>query len=251
MQDFRISWGDDTLHPYSIGVDRGMLYIPGTAGVPWNGLQSVVESPPESILSQTFIDGQKITIHNRAIDYKGTLKAFMYPPEFEPYSGYNPSLLKPFGLSYRTWTGPDAYQIHLLYNIVATPDDVVFSTLGEEIDPTIFSWSLSTRPVKIAGRQPSAHLILDSSTVHPWTFAIMEDQLYGGEGVIPHLPMPEEVEQIFEENAILRVFDNGDGTVTITGPEEAITLLPLNQVTVSWPSVIKQPSGFEYQVSSL
>lgn len=250
MQNFRISWNEDVIRHFHTGVDRGMLYIPDVAGIPWNGLQEVVESSPDSVMTQLYQDGQKVLVRRRDLNYESRVKAFMYPPEFEPYTGYSPSFLKPFSFSYRVMTTEKTYRIHLVYNVVAIPDDVVFSSISDEIDPVDLSWRFTTRPVKLSGRLPSSHIILDSETVHSWTMEAIEDQLYGGEGIIPRLPTPEELEEIFEENAILKVVDNGDGTVTITGPEEAIQDLANNQVQITWPSVI-QLSTYEYQISSL
>ena len=235
----RIIWGEAVPSPYTVGLDRGVFYPSGGAGIPWNGLQEVSESSPDSLLTELFQDGQKLFVRRRDLNYEAKLKAYTYPREFEPYAGYYKSFKRPFGFSYRVMTGPETYQIHLVYNVVAIPDDVVFSTLGDEIDPTLFSWTLATRPVKIAGKAPSAHLILDSATVHPWTMTAIEDQLYGGEGIIPNLPTPDEVVQIFEDNAILKVFDNGDGTATITGPDDAVFSAGPNKVTVDWVSVVK------------
>lgn len=251
MQNFRISWNEDVIRHFHTGVDRGMLYIPDVAGIPWNGLQEVVESSPDSVMTQLFQDGQRLIVRRRDLNFECSVKAYTYPNEFEPYSGYNPSLLKPFSFSYRVMTGETSYRLHLVYNVVAVPDDVVFSTLGDEIDPTYFGWSFTTRPIRLTGRAPSSHLILDSDTVHSWTLEAIEEQLYGGEGIISHLPTPDEIVQIFEDNAILKVVDNGDGTVTITGPDEAIENLANQQTQLTWPSVIQLPSEFEYQVSSL
>ncbi len=38
----RIIWGEHIKRPYTIGIDRGMFYIPDEAGIPWNGLLEVV-----------------------------------------------------------------------------------------------------------------------------------------------------------------------------------------------------------------
>lgn len=245
----RIKWNDDLDRSYFAGVDRGMFYIPGEAGLPWNGIQEIVESSPDAILSQTFQDGQRMLVRRRDLNYEARLKAYTYPREFEPYAGYG-GYAKTFGFSFRVMTGPDTYHTHLVYNVVAIPDDVVFSTLSDEIDPTVFSWKLSSRPVRILGRAQSSHIILDSKTVYPWTLQAIEEQMYGGEGVIPNLPTPDQIFEIFEENALLKVVDNGNGTVTITGPDEAIQSLTNNRVQVTWPSVI-QLSQYEYEISSL
>lgn len=250
MQSFRISWNEGLVRHFHTGVDRGMFYIPEQAGIPWNGLREVVESSPDSVMTKLYQDGQKLTVRRRDLNYDAQVKALTYPVEFEPYSGDSPVFNKPFGFSYRVMTGEKTYRLHLVYNVVAVPDDIVFSTIADEIDPVSLGWTFYTRPIKLAGRLPSSHIILDSETVHSWTMEAIEDQLYGGEGIIPRLPAPEELEEIFEENAILKVVDNGDGTVTITGPEEAIQDLANNQVQITWPSVI-QLSTYEYQISSL
>lgn len=250
MQNFRISWNEDVIRHFHTGVDRGMLYIPDVAGIPWNGLQEVVESSPDSVMTQHYQDGQKVLVRRRDLNYESQVKAFMYPPEFEPYTGYSPSLLKPFSFSYRVMTSETTYRIHLVYNVVAVPDDVVFSTIADEIDPVSLGWKFVTRPVKISGRFPSSHIILDSETVHSWTLSEVEDILYGGENAIPHMPSPDELEEIFEQNAILKVVDLGDGTFSVEGPEEAIQNLGSSVVQIEWPSLIKL-SQYEYEISSL
>lgn len=250
MQNFRISWNEDVIRHFHTGVDRGMIYIPGAAGIPWNGLQEVVESSPDSVMSQLYQDGQRVLVRRRDLNYESKVKAFTYPPEFERYTGYYPTPLRPFSFAYRVMTSETTYRIHLVYNVVAIPDDVVFSTIADEIDPVDLSWTFYTRPIKLAGRMPSSHIILDSETVHSWTMEAIEDQLYGGEGIIPNLPTPEELEEIFEENAILKVVDLGDGTFSVEGPDEAVQNLDNSIVQIEWPSLIKL-STFEYQISSL
>ena len=250
MDNYRIIWNEEMVRRFYSGVDRGMLYIPEVAGIPWNGILEVVGSSPDSVMTQIFQDGQKLKVRRRELNYECSLKVYTYPEEFEPYSGYNPSLLRPFSFSYRVMTGETSYQIHLVYNVVAIPDDVVFSSLSDSIDPTVFSWKFSTRPIKLSGRASSSHLILDSEIIHPWTLSAIEDQLYGAEGIIPHMPTPSEIEQIFEDNAILKVVDLGDGTFSVEGPDQAIQNLGSDIIQIEWPSLIRL-SEYEYQISSL
>lgn len=242
MQNFRISWNEDVIRPFSAGVDRGMFYIPDVAGIPWNGLQEVVESSPDSVMTQLYQDGQKVLVRRRDLNYESQVKAFMYPPEFEPYTGYSPSLLKPFSFSYRVMTSETTYRIHLVYNVVAIPDDVVFSSIADEIDPVSLGWRFVTRPIKLSGLAPSSHIIIDTENAHPWTIEALEDQLYGGEGIIPNLPNPSGIDRIFHDNAILKVVDNGDGTATISGPDDVVFSAGSDKVTVDWVSVVKTSS---------
>lgn len=251
MQDFRISWNEDVIRHFHTGVDRGMFYIPQTAGIPWNGLREVVESSPDSVMTQLYQDGQKLTVRRRDLNYDAQVRALTYPVEFEPYSGDSPTFNRPFGFSYRVMTGEKTYRIHLVYNVVAIPDDVVFSSISDEIDPVDLSWKFTTRPVKLSGLFPSSHIIIDSEMIHSWTLDAIEDALYGGEGVIPHLPSPDELDQILQDNALFKVIDNLDGTYTVVGPDEAIQALGSGLFKLDWPSVIPLPDGISYNVSSL
>lgn len=237
MVNNRITWDNKSDKAFYQGIDRGMFYIPGASGLPWNGLTSVAESSPDPIMTQIYQDGEKVFIYNRGSSYEAKIEAFSYPPDFEPYYGARPGANRPFSFAYRVMTSETTYELHLLYNVVAVPDDVVYSTISEAIDPTMFSWTFTTRPVNIQGKARSSHIILDSAVIHSWTLEELEAQLYGGEGVIPHMPTPAEVEAIFQANAILVVVDNGDGTATISGPDEAIAYLTADRVRISWPSV--------------
>ncbi len=244
----KISWGDPNSKRYSSGIDRVVLYLPSLPGIPWSGVTEIAETPSETII-QTFIDGQKVRQLSRGLDLQATINAYTYPEEFQAYSGYNHYLIKPFNLSYREMTSDKSYRIHLLYNVVASPTDKSYSTLGDSFDGT-FSWDLKTKPENIPGYAPTSHLIIDTDTAYSWTVQAIEDQLYGSEGVIPNLPTPAGIQEIFEENAIFKVTDNGDGTVTVSGPDEAIQALANNRVKLNWPSVINI-SATEVHVSSL
>lgn len=249
----RISWSEQASRPNTAGVDRGVFFIAGEEGLPWNGLLRVTESSPDVLTKRIFQDGQAILVKQRATDYTSVLEAYTYPPEFEPYSGYSDTVrtrIRPFGLSYRVMTGETSYQIHLLYNVVAKPQDLQFTTIGDSIDPVTFSWDILSRPVKLAGRHASSHIVIDSEATHPWTLEAIERELYGDGEVISHLPTPQEIEQIYQDNAIFKVVDNGDGTATISGPDEAIQMLTTDRVKLDWPSV-QRLNRTTYRASSL
>jgi hypothetical protein len=67
---------------------------------------------------------------------------------------------------------------------------------------------------------------------------------------LARLPDPQEIFDIFEANSILRVVDNGDGTFTVTGPDDAITMLDDTTFEIDWPSVVVIDSN-TYEISSL
>jgi hypothetical protein len=78
----------------------------------------------------------------------------------------------------------------------------------------------------------------------------LEDVLYGTDDESPRLPSPEEVFEIFEENAILRIIDNGDGTWTAIGPDSAIEMLDSETFEITWPSAVYIDAD-TYTISSL
>jgi hypothetical protein len=64
------------------------------------------------------------------------------------------------------------------------------------------------------------------------------------------LPTPEELLGIFERTALLQVVDNGDGTFTVTGPDEAIQMLDPTTFQIAWPSAVYLDAE-SYSLSSL
>lgn len=243
----RLAWDE---RPYETGVDRGVFYPPNGEAEVWNGLTAVNESPSESEERTQYLDGIKYQRRRSVDSFSATVEAFTYPSSLLEYDDethrLSPrTLSKEFGLSYRVMT-EDGYKIHLVYNALARPTDRAYSY--DTVSP--FSWELTTRPTLIFNGKFSAHLVIDSSVAYPSTMAELEDLLYGSDAETPHLPTPEEIMAVFESNAILTVVDNGDGTWTATGPNEAITLLPNNLFTIDWPSAV-WIDDTTYTISSL
>lgn len=245
----RLNW-TSLDRPYESGVDRGVFYPANGPGVPWNGLVSVSESPSGSDIRVRYVDGVKYQEHVSSGNYEATIEAYTYPDEFEPFASATPGLRfrqrqKPFGLSYRTET-EKGHKIHIVYNALAGPSDKAYV----QKDPSNFSWEVSTTPLSVPGAAPTAHLVIDTSTAYPSTVSALEAQLYGGEVMSALLPSPAQVLDIFEENSLLRIVDNGDGTWTATGPDEAIQMLNPTTFEITWPSAI-YISEDRYQISSL
>jgi hypothetical protein len=238
----KLTWTDERL--YERGVDRGVLYPLTGPGEAWNGLISVRETPEDFGVDFRYIDGVKVAQHRRPGEFLGTIDAFTYPDSF-----YQDSLTQrrasTFGLSYRT-TGGDNYRIHLVYNVVVQPSRTKF----QQRDPSNFSWPFTTMPVDTPFAKKTSHLILDTRLAYSWTVQALEDVLYGTDSTDPRLPLPQEVWDIVEENSIVIVTDHGDGTFTVTGPDDVITDLGSNEFEITWPSVINI-SVDNYQISSL
>jgi hypothetical protein len=225
---------------HDIGLERGVLYLPNASGVAWSGLTSVNETPSNSGEQTRYIDGVMTDSHRRRDDFSGVIEAFTYPDSF--FDDVLTQRRQPqFGLSYRTQN-----EIHLVYNMLVAPSSFNY----QQMDTQSFSWAFTTTPIPIPGARSCAHLIVNAAKAYSWTVSALEDILYGSDSVSSRLPLPLEVLDIFESNSILRVVDNGDGTATITGPDEAIQALDATTYQITWPSVI-QLDPVTYKISSL
>lgn len=238
----RLTW-DEAPH-HEAGIDRGVFYSQNGLGEVWNGLTSVQESPSDSDARMRYIDGVKVSNRSKSGEFSGVIEAFTYSNSFYE-NVLNQKRRQNFGLSYRV-KSDDSYKIHLVYNAMLGPSGLLY----QQANTTPFSWSFTTKPVTIPGAKISAHLIIDASKAYLWTVTALENLLYGSDSGLAHLPTPEEVLDIFEVNSILRVIDHGDGSFTVTGPDDAIQMLDATNFQITWPSavIIDEVS---YRISSL
>jgi hypothetical protein len=139
----------------------------------------------------------------------------------------------PFGMSYRTMTR-DSYKLHVIYNILLAPS----SFLHNQAAIKSYLWDFTTLPVDIPYAVRSAHLVIEANTAYSWTVAALEDVLYGTDEATPRLPSPNDIFSIFEENSILQIIDNGDGSWTAIGPDDVITMLDSTTFQIAWPSAV-------------
>lgn len=217
-----IVWDAAGSRGFIAGVDRGVLYVPGFSGVPWNGLVSVKQNNRDSINSY-YIDGVKYFDHVTVGPFEGSLEAFTYPDEFEVCDGSAEVAnglfakrqgRKSFGLSYRSLVGNDlegvdhGYEIHILYNVKALGSNITHSTLDSSIDARPFSWSLYAKPAMRRGVRPTSHFVISSVDTPADLLNDIEDILYGTDTTQPRLPSSEELFFLFE-NYSVSSFDAG------------------------------------------
>lgn len=240
----RLVWDKVTERDYEAGLDRGVFYPLNGPGHAWNGLTSVEESPSDADDRPRYMDGQKIGDRRRMGEFSATINAFTYPTVSSDglISPYRPAR---FSLSYRIQTAT-GYKLHLVYNALAAPSQKNYA-YGSS-DP--LSWSITTRGVSGPSNMIVSHLVLESDTAYPETMAALEAVLYGYDGYEARMPMPDEVLQIFEDNSILMVVDNGDGSFTVTGPDAAIQMLDATTFQIAWPSAV-YIDGISYTINSL
>lgn len=215
----KLVWDKTGEHLYETGVDHGVLYFPDQAGaykngVAWNGLISVSESPSGAEATGQYADNIKYLNLISAEEFSATIEAYTYPEEFEACNG-NKELVENtgvyvgqqsrsvFGFCYRTMIGNDTdgqdhgYKLHLVYGCQVSPSEKAYQTINDSPEALTFSWELSTTPVNVTGKKPTALLVIDSTKIDNTKLAKIEAKLYGDEtstGAV--LPTPDEIAEI-------------------------------------------------------
>lgn len=228
----QISW--DTGSPvYFSGVSNGVLYPRNSPGVPWNGLISVTEKGDAKSTS-LYIDGQLYRNRNVPDAFAGVISAYTYPDELEPYIGVVKGITaqpkKTVGLTFS-----DNRELHLVYNVLFGPSSDEYASMGDSVNPVAFSWDVTTLPANIPGGRPGAHIVIMVDYAHPEAVAALEAILYGDDANAPSMPSIQTVYDLFASYASMIITDNGDGTWTADGPDDAITLVS-DIFTIVWPS---------------
>ena len=198
---------------YETGVDHGVLYPVGAggvygAGVAWNGLVSVSETPSGAEPSPQYADNIKYLNLISAEEFAATVEAFTYPKEFalcdgsaEPQPGltFSQQTRSTFGLAYRTKVGDDVdgtdsgYKLHFIYGALAAPSEKAYQTINDSPEALTFSWELSTTAVAVPGYKPTALVTVDSTKVDLAKLTALETILYGAASTPARLPLPEEL----------------------------------------------------------
>lgn len=209
----KIVWDAVGEHIFETGVRNGVLYLKDAegaynTGVAWNGLTSVSESPEGAEATDLYADDVKYLTLMSAENFKATIEAYTYPPEFEECDGsasiatgvvIGQQTRKPFGLCYRTSIGNDTdgnehgYKLHIVYGCQASPSEKQYSTINDSPEAITFSWEVNTTPVNVTGKKPTATLIIDSTKADKAKLTALEAILYGSESTEPRLPLPDEI----------------------------------------------------------
>ncbi len=222
------------------GVDHGVLYdqVGGAYvnGVAWNGLVTVTRSPSGAEPNKQYADNIVYVNLLSAEEFAATIECFMAPEKFDKYNGIDKTAsgLKVsaqnrglFGFSWRTGKGtaenPDAgYELHFAYGCQASPSEAANTTKNDSPEPVTFSFGLSTTPVSVPGKKPTAYTSVSSldPDVSPANLAALEAILYGDEVNPPRLPLPAEMDAILGTGVLTDTpaqpaFDAGTDTITI------------------------------------
>lgn len=237
-------WDQTGEREFETGVEKGVLYPIADdgsygAGVAWNGLTAVTESPTGAEITKKYADNINYLSLVSAETFEATIKAFMYPDEWAQCDGSATPVLgisvgqqsrRPFGLAYKTLKGNDTqgqdfgYILHLVYGGLASPSEKEYGTVNDTPDAIEFSWKISTTPVPVPGLKPSAILKIDSTKVDADALQALETQLYGGPATTPTLPSPADVIALFS------------GTVTVVTATEPGFVAATGVITI--PTVV-------------
>jgi hypothetical protein len=186
------------------------------SGVVWNGLTAINEAPSGAEASPFYADNVKYVSIRSTEEFGATVEAFTYPDEFGQCDGsaeigtgvsIGQQGRATFGLAYKTSIGNDVefqdfgYKLHIIYGASAAPSEKSYSTVNESPELVTFSWELTTTPVPVTGKKPTASLTIDSRKVDPAKLAIIEGILFGTAGTDARLPLPDEIASKLAEAA--------------------------------------------------
>ena len=208
----KLVWDKTGEHYYETGVKYGVLYVQDKgaygAGVAWNGLTAVTETPSGAEATPLYADDIKYLNLMSAEDFGGTIEAFTYPDEFKACNGeadlaegvsIGQQARKMFGMCYRTTVGNDTdgvdfgYKLHLVYGAQASVSEKAYATINDSPEAITFSWEFTTTPVAVTGHKPTSILTIDSTKVDAGALAAIEAKLYGTESEEASLPLPDEI----------------------------------------------------------
>lgn len=219
----KLVWDNTGDRLYETGVKQGVLYPVSSSGtypkgVAWNGLTAVTESPSGAEATALYADDMKYLNLYSAEEFSATVEAYTYPEEFGECDGsaeiaqgvqIGQQTRKAFGMCYRTTIGNDTegdahgYKLHIIYGAMASPSEKAYATINDSPEAITFSWELTTTPVNVTGKKPTASLTIDSTKADPTKLAALEAILYGsdgGSGTDARLPLPDEIADLMKVN---------------------------------------------------
>jgi len=207
----KLIWDATGEHLFETGVDHGVLYpqkADGTydAGVVWNGLTGVTNSPDGAEPTDLWADNIKYATLRSAETFGATIEAYTYPDEFAVCDGsaevadgvfIGQQTRKSFGFCYRTKVGSDTdtdasgEKIHIIYNATASPSERAYETVNDSPDAITFSWEITTTPVNVTGYKPTSEFVIDVSKLADGKKTTLEETLYGSSNGEATLPTPD------------------------------------------------------------
>jgi len=194
----QLKWDKDGERLFETGVDRVVLYPMNSSGVyqkgvEWNGVTGITESPEGAEANDIYADNIKYLSLISKENWKGTIKAYTYPEEFNACMGnakrnnirafFGQQSRTKFALSWRSLWGNDvvgdqfAYKVHIAWGLTAAPSEMDHATENDSPEATEFSWEISSVPPSTIRKlymggakqtanevalQPCSHVVINS-----------------------------------------------------------------------------------------
>ena len=220
-----LTWDATGERYFEMGVSKGVLFVMGSAGtygagVAWNGLSTITESPEGAEPSDIWADNIKYATLRSTETFSGTIEAYTYPDEFNACNGeativegatIGQQSRATFGLCYRTEIGSDTasdgtagYKLHFLYGLTASPSEKAYASINDSPEAIAFSWEVSSTPVavtSISGAKPTSTVVVDSRTADSTKLRELEKMVYGDTATTSKLPTPDEIYTLLNEAA--------------------------------------------------
>ena len=227
---YNLQWDQTGEREYEVGVNHAVLYVMSGssygAGVAWNGMTGIDESPEGGDINDIWADNIKYASFQTPENHKGTIKAYMFPDEFYPCNGmlsptgmgglvFGGQTRTAFGLCYRTEIGNDTtenagYKLHIVYNCKVQPSSRSHGTKTENVEPEEMSWDYSSTPVPVTGVtgvEQTSFIEIKSTDFTDAQMEALESALYGTAAsgataaVAARLPAPGEIYTILASAA--------------------------------------------------
>lgn len=220
----KLIWDATGERYFEMGVSKGVLFVMGSAGtygagVAWNGLSTITESPEGAEPSDIWADNIKYATLRSTETFSGTIEAYTYPDEFNACNGeatlvdgatIGQQSRATFGLCYRTEIGSDTasdgtagYKLHFLYGLTASPSEKAYASINDSPEAIAFSWEVSSTPVtvtSISGAKPTSTVVVDSRTADSTKLRELEKMVYGDTATTSKLPTPDEIYTLLNES---------------------------------------------------
>lgn len=218
MADYKLKWDQAGEKLYETGVKNAVLYVYDKvsetnkagygAGVAWNGITAVTESPSGAEPTPLYADDSKYVTLTSAEELGATIEAYMYPDEFMVCDGsaeladgvfIGQQARKKFALCYTTTVGNDELgneygtKLHILYGCLASPSEKAYATINDSPEAITFSWEVTCDPIAVTGHKPTASIVLDSSKCDDTKFASLLTTLYGSGDNDAKMLTPDEI----------------------------------------------------------
>ena len=215
----KLHWNESGKKLFETGVSNVALYVMNDgsygAGVAWEGVSKVTESPAGAEPTKLYAGNTVYATLMSKEQYGATIETYMYPDEFKACNGED-AVAKgvtigqqdraAFGFAYKTLIGSDTnselgYKLHIVYGCKVKPSSEDHETVNDSPAAGTMSFEVSTTPVNVTGKKETATVVIDSATADLTCLTALEAKLFGTETEAPTLITPDEIITIMTPGA--------------------------------------------------